>query len=98
LDLIRNGGFQLKKVDPNAPKQPLPNSNPTHLDLIKQGGFQLKKVDRSVSLPPLPKQKEKDPMELTSADLLEKMAQVRAAVAGSDSDESGSETDSSTAW
>jgi hypothetical protein len=101
--LIKAGGFQLKKVDPNAPLGPKtgPAEPVSHLDLIKSGGFQLKKVDRTQPLGPPPKpkfEKEEDPSSLTLQDILQKAASIREAVACSDSSESGSEKTESTAW
>jgi hypothetical protein len=92
LDLIKAGGFKLKKVE-NKPAAPAPLS---HLDLIKAGGFQLKKVDKS-ALPPPPKEKleDRDPSTLSIQEILQKAASIRDAVACSDSDDEDSESSSS---
>jgi hypothetical protein len=114
LDLIKKGGFNLKKVDPNQPhvaqtKQPVgdqPLDQPLnqqlgHLDLIKQGGFNLKKVDPNQ--PHVAQTKRQPPQE--PGNILQIIAQTVAAGENkanssdeSDSESSESEKSSSTAW
>ncbi|MDR0590240.1 MAG: hypothetical protein LBG09_00010 [Puniceicoccales bacterium] len=100
LDLIRGGHFQLRKVDPNAPKgeSPLPPPPMSHLDLIKAGAFRLNKVDRDAWKNSAPKtQAEEDPSQLSLQDILQKAASIREAVAVSDSSSADEKTES-TAW
>ena len=99
IDLIKEGGFKLKKVDPNSPKPPPLLQEPkSHLDLIKNGEFKLKKVDASTPLPakPVKKFEDVDPDTLTLEEILQHAATIRDAVAMSSSSTSSSAEDTST--
>jgi hypothetical protein len=102
LDLIKGGGYQLKKLDLNAPPRPsvLPAAPVSHLDLIKGRNFNLRKVDRSQPLPPAPRPNaEADPSQLTLQDILQKAASIRKAVHESETQHEGNtEKSESTVW
>ena len=86
----------LKKVT-IAPKPAVQASSQTHLDLIKQGNFKLKKV--SERTPEVEKPKEAvDPSKLSTAELLQYMASIRAAVKDEDEDEEEESDESSESW
>ena len=84
---------------PKAPSAPPPaaSSGASHLDLIKQGNFKLKKVQERA--PEVEKKEEVDPNKLSTAELLQYMASIRATVKSDDSDDDEEDEDeSSESW
>ena len=78
---------------PPAPRPPPPAAGGmSHLELIRQG-VKLRKVQPVKQEAPRPIQKDIDPNGLSMGEILERLAEVRGAVAsGSDSSEAESES------
>jgi hypothetical protein len=86
-------GVATKKVTIAPP----PSSGATHLDLIKQGNFKLKKVTERAPETEKPVE-EIDPSKLSTAELLQYMASIRAAVKDDEDEEEDEEESESESW
>ena len=88
---------------PPQPPQPRPAVMPTsggmsHLELIRQG-VKLRKVQPMKQEAPKPSRKDVDPNGLSMGEILERLAEVREAVASaSDSDDSDEEESTQSEW